>query len=144
MLSHSMLSSARRILVVALFAALQLVVQPLASKAWCAVASVVGGDCCCLEQVAEHDSCCAGKSSQPESQRAALSKHACACSAAADQEPAPEPESLGFQVPTPTWLPAWEGPTVEHRVVARLESPTRATVPRVGLSLRSWLQVFRI
>lgn len=103
-----------RALVIALFAALHLVLQPLAAGAPCAMGAGDAADCCCASEPAESaaPSCCS-----------------------APQEEAPAPDDRGEEdcdctaSPDPTPTTPEAGPELPRPIVAYLARPTRAPAP---------------
>ncbi len=86
-----------RYLWIALFAALQLLLQPMATTAWCSVGSALGADCCCSPVAdGERDqpsmpSCCAPKGSADLELEPQESPRQCECKISQAPLPASEP-----------------------------------------------------
>ena len=89
-----MLSNLRYTILITLFAALHLVVQPLAASAWCQVKSDAGSGCCCVTEgePSTASACCTGSGqgdTEPASPDSEALGSGCGCVARA---PIPLPQ----------------------------------------------------
>ncbi len=136
-----------RPLLIALFACLQLVLQPLAMSAPCSWIGSGGADCCCAPAETDEGapaSCCSSESESEAPQPA--SSERCECAVAPVQPPATTPElvesvrdpiALGVALCVPAW-DEWVGAEASDRIVST------ARAPGDGPPRHLRLQVFRL
>jgi len=136
-------------LLVALIVALQLVLQPLLSTAWCAAGSeAMGGDCCCQapSEAPPSASCCSQETPAPDPGDSALVEDGCGCAFLPDRIPATLPEAP--VVPGPALAAVVDEPPSSRcwPPIARRGTPwvPKARAPGVGRPLRLLTRVFRL
>jgi len=128
-----------------LLLALQLVLQPLGSIAWCAAASMGFGEgCCCAssEQVDAAPSCC---SQEPVRESDPSPGSPCGCSVTPEPVAAVLPTSVAFDSPVLVSAQLDGLANLTPPAASELATPrSRARAPGGGAPLHLLLQVFRL
>ncbi|MCP3919201.1 MAG: hypothetical protein GY711_26990 [bacterium] len=139
----------KRALLITLFAALQLVLQPLASMARCAGAAAAGGSCCCTREVPRDEPTQAGCCSEtpaPTAPGPQECEDSCPCFEVPDEAPA-APLGLpeGARVAPPLgMLFELASPRIALARTEQADPLARARAPGGGPPIRLLVQVFRL